>query len=238
MPKPADLLQGTLDLLILKTLAREPLHGWGIAKRMLQLSNDVLSVQQGSLYPALHRLEQQGWITAEWKETQARPQRQVLPADARRPATARARARQLEAPVVGRRAAAQEGLRHSVSLLRLLRVCAPAAAIARCARTRSTPSSRASCALHFDELVAEHVAEGLSPADARRAARLGVRQRRRRSKKPAATSGADVAARSPAGRRLRPAHAAAAAGDSRPSRRCRSRWASAPTPRCSVRSTR
>jgi PadR family transcriptional regulator len=69
MPKPADLLQGTLDLLILKTLAREPLHGWGIAKRMLQLSNEVLSVQQGSLYPALHRLEQQGWITAEWKET-------------------------------------------------------------------------------------------------------------------------------------------------------------------------
>ena len=69
MPKPADLLQGTLDLLILKTLAREPLHGWGIGKKMLQLSNDVLSVQQGSLYPALHRLEQQGWITAEWKET-------------------------------------------------------------------------------------------------------------------------------------------------------------------------
>ena len=57
MPKPADFLQGTLDLLILKTLAREPLHGWGIAKRMLELSNDVLSVQQGSLYPALHRLD-------------------------------------------------------------------------------------------------------------------------------------------------------------------------------------
>jgi transcriptional regulator len=69
MPKPADLLQGTLDLLILKTLTREPLHGWDVAKRMLQLSNDVLSVQQGSLYPALHRLEQQGWIAAEWKET-------------------------------------------------------------------------------------------------------------------------------------------------------------------------
>ena len=69
MPKPSDLRQGTLDLLILKTLAREPLHGWGISKRMLQLSGDVLSVQQGSLYPALHRLEQQGWINAEWKET-------------------------------------------------------------------------------------------------------------------------------------------------------------------------
>jgi PadR family transcriptional regulator, regulatory protein PadR len=69
MPKPFDLLQGTLDLLILKTLARESLHGWGISKRIQQLSGDVLSVQQGSLYPALHRLEQQGWIAAEWKAT-------------------------------------------------------------------------------------------------------------------------------------------------------------------------
>jgi transcriptional regulator len=69
MPKPSDLLQGTLDLLILRTLTRERLHGWGIAKRILQLSDDVLSVQQGSLYPALHRLEHQGWIDADWKET-------------------------------------------------------------------------------------------------------------------------------------------------------------------------
>jgi len=69
VPKPSDLLQGTLDLLILKTLAREPLHGWGVAKRILALSGDVLSVGQGSLYPALHRLEQQGWIDAEWKDS-------------------------------------------------------------------------------------------------------------------------------------------------------------------------
>ena len=69
MPKPSDLLQGTLDLLILKTIAREPLHGWGVAKRILALSGDVLSVGQGSLYPALHRLEQQGWIDAEWKDS-------------------------------------------------------------------------------------------------------------------------------------------------------------------------
>ena len=67
MPKPSDLLQGTLDLLILKTLARGPLHGWAISKRIQELSSDVLSVQQGSLYPALHRLEQQGWIAAEWR---------------------------------------------------------------------------------------------------------------------------------------------------------------------------
>src|SRR5436190_23589765 len=69
MPKPSDLLQGTLDLLILKTLSGGSLHGWGIGKRMLELSDDVLSVQQGSLYPALHRLEQQGWIKATWKES-------------------------------------------------------------------------------------------------------------------------------------------------------------------------
>jgi transcriptional regulator len=67
MPKPADLLQGTLDLLILKTLAREPLHGWGISKRIQALSDDILSVGQGSLYPALHRLEHQGWVRGEWK---------------------------------------------------------------------------------------------------------------------------------------------------------------------------
>jgi transcriptional regulator len=69
MPKPSDLLQGTLDLLILKTIAREPLHGWAISKRIQALSDEVLSVQQGSLYPALHRLEHQGWIVADWKET-------------------------------------------------------------------------------------------------------------------------------------------------------------------------
>lgn len=69
MPKPSDLLQGTLDLLILKTIARKPLHGWGIAKRIESLSGDGLSVGQGSLYPALHRLENQGWISAEWEES-------------------------------------------------------------------------------------------------------------------------------------------------------------------------
>lgn len=69
MAKSSDLIQGTLDLLILKTLAREPMHGWGIAKRIQQLSDDVLSVGQGSLYPALYRLEQQGWISAKWRDS-------------------------------------------------------------------------------------------------------------------------------------------------------------------------
>jgi len=66
MGKPTDLVQGTVDLLILKTVALEPMHGWAIAQRIRQLSRDVLHLQQGSLYPALQRLERQGWITAEW----------------------------------------------------------------------------------------------------------------------------------------------------------------------------
>jgi transcriptional regulator len=70
MSRPSDLVQGTLDLLILKTLAHAPSHGWAIARRIHQLSGDVLQVTQGSLYPALHRLEQQGWLKAAWIETE------------------------------------------------------------------------------------------------------------------------------------------------------------------------
>ena len=64
MSKPPDLVQGTLDLLILKMLALEPLHGWAISQRLKTISNDILQVSDGSLYPALHKLEQQGWIEA------------------------------------------------------------------------------------------------------------------------------------------------------------------------------
>jgi transcriptional regulator len=70
MGKPSDLVQGTLDVLILKTISVRPMHGWAIAKRIQQVSQEVLQVQQGSLYPALHRLEQQGWIKAHWAETE------------------------------------------------------------------------------------------------------------------------------------------------------------------------
>jgi PadR family transcriptional regulator PadR len=70
MAKPTDLVQGTLDLLILKTISLESKHGWAIAKRIQQLSNEALKVPQGSLYPALHRLEQQGWIKADWRQTE------------------------------------------------------------------------------------------------------------------------------------------------------------------------
>ena len=69
MSKPTDLVQGTLDLLILKTIALEPMHGWGIAQRIRQVSGEVLQVNQGALYPALHRLEHSGWIKAKWGES-------------------------------------------------------------------------------------------------------------------------------------------------------------------------
>jgi PadR family transcriptional regulator len=70
MSKPSDLVQGTLDLLLLKILALEPQNGWAISLRLKQISGDVLQVSDGSLYPALHKLEQEGWITAEWKPTE------------------------------------------------------------------------------------------------------------------------------------------------------------------------
>src|SRR2546426_12095710 len=70
MSKPTDLVQGTLDLLILKILALEPLNGWAIGVRLRQVSGDVLQVSDGSLYPALHKLEQEGWITAEWRPSE------------------------------------------------------------------------------------------------------------------------------------------------------------------------
>ena len=66
MSKPTDLVQGTLDLLVLKVIALEPMHGWAIAQRIRQISGDVLQVGQGALYPSLHKLEQNGWISSKW----------------------------------------------------------------------------------------------------------------------------------------------------------------------------
>ena len=70
MSKPSDLVQGTLDMLILKIVALEPLNGWAISQRLKQISSDVLGVSDGSLYPALHKLETRGWIRAEWKSSE------------------------------------------------------------------------------------------------------------------------------------------------------------------------
>jgi PadR family transcriptional regulator PadR len=86
MTRPTDLVQGTLDLLIMRTIATQPLHGWAIAQRIQLLSKDVLQVNQGSLYPALQRLERQGWITADWgtSETNRRARFYRLTAAGRR----------------------------------------------------------------------------------------------------------------------------------------------------------
>src|SRR5229473_4431327 len=70
MSKPTDLVQGTVDLLILKTIAPQPMHGWAVAQRIKQVSHDVLKINQNALYPALHRLEQQGWLRSEWGESE------------------------------------------------------------------------------------------------------------------------------------------------------------------------
>jgi PadR family transcriptional regulator PadR len=70
LSRPADLVQGTLDLLVLKMLALEPMNGWAISQRLKQVSKDVLQVSDGSLYPALHKLEHEGWITAEWRPSE------------------------------------------------------------------------------------------------------------------------------------------------------------------------
>ena len=72
MSKPSDLVQGTLDMLILKILALQPMNGWALSQRLRQVSGEVLQVSDGSLYPALHKLEQEGWITAEWKQSELR----------------------------------------------------------------------------------------------------------------------------------------------------------------------
>jgi transcriptional regulator len=86
MSKPTDLVQGTLDLLIMKILALEPLHGWAIARRIRQMSSEVLLVGQSALYPALHKLERQGWIRSEWKtsETNRRAKYYALTAAGRK----------------------------------------------------------------------------------------------------------------------------------------------------------
>jgi transcriptional regulator len=99
-----DLLPGTLDLLILRTLQTQPLHGWAISERIQQISQDVLQINQGSLYPALHRLEHQGWIDAEWRvsELGRRAKYYQLTATGRRQLTIEAREWERMAAAIGR----------------------------------------------------------------------------------------------------------------------------------------
>ncbi len=93
--RKSDLLQGTLDLLILKTLSLEPLHGWGISQRIQRISRDVLQVNQGSLYPALHRLEVNGWIASEWGTSENNRRAKYYRLTAGRAAPAQGRNREL-----------------------------------------------------------------------------------------------------------------------------------------------
>ena len=99
MSKPSDLVQGTLDLLILKILALEPLNGWAISQRLRQVSGDVLQVSDGSLYPALHKLEQEGWISAEWKREENNRRAKFYSLTRPGRGISRARAGQLGAPL-------------------------------------------------------------------------------------------------------------------------------------------
>jgi PadR family transcriptional regulator, regulatory protein PadR len=100
-PQKADLLQGTLDLLILQVASLGPLHGYAIAQRLNQISRDALRVHQGSLYPALHRLEKQAWLRSEWRRTETGRESEVLCADASRPQAAERRAQRMGSPRAG-----------------------------------------------------------------------------------------------------------------------------------------
>ena len=111
MSKPTDLVQGTLDLLILRVIALEPMHGWAIAQRIRQMSNEQLRVGQSALYPALHKLEHQGWIASEWAASENNRRAKVLQADRRRPQGAESRDRPVGAAVRGNLARDQADLR-------------------------------------------------------------------------------------------------------------------------------
>ena len=108
---PTDLVQGTLDALILQALALEPLHGLAVAQRLRARSNDVLNVSRGSLYPALHKLEHEGLLRAEWRLSESGKRAKYLPGDARRPETAGARTAGVEAAVSGHLDGAQADVR-------------------------------------------------------------------------------------------------------------------------------
>ena len=171
-----DLLQGTLDMLILQTLALEPMHGWGISQRIQQISRDVLRVNQGSLYPALHRLEQQGWIDAEWDASENNRQ-----------------AKYYRLTRTGKQQLAEERenwARMTDAVARILqgsmntRTATPSmpAWLMRVRtlfrRARMERELDAELPFHLDMQAAEYVARGMSPDAARRAARQTLRRRR------------------------------------------------------------
>ena len=130
MSKPSNLVQGTLDLLILKILDLEPRSGWAIGQRLKQVSNEALQVSDGSLYPALHKLEQQGWISAEWRNTENNRAREDLLADAARAPLPQTGGRELGAAVASHhpRRAPDRGVRHALGAV-AVRVASPVAGV-------------------------------------------------------------------------------------------------------------
>ena len=158
--------QGTLDLLILRTLALEPQHGWAISERVQQVSSDVLQIPQGSLYPALHRLERRGWIKARVGHLRQQPARQVLRVDAPRPHRARGRADRVGQVDGGRRARARDRVRRA--MLSDLRFRARALLRRRLVDAELEDELRA----HLEAQTAKHRRAGLAEAEAVRRARL------------------------------------------------------------------
>ena len=105
----SEMPQGTLDMVILQVVAAGPIHGYALAHRIRLISRDLLQIQQGSLYPALHRLENRGFLTAEWKDSETGTGREVLSLDARRPRPTQGRDLELGAPLEGYRADSSGG---------------------------------------------------------------------------------------------------------------------------------
>ena len=169
MSRPAGLVQGTLDLLVLKILALEPLNGWAISQRLKQVSGDVLQVSDGSLYPSLHKLEQEGWITRGMAAQREQPPRQVLFTDARRPAAAAERDGFVAAPLRGdlsRRSPSGDVRWRSTAGA----TCSPSA-FDRCFVSSSVQSELdEELQYHIERQIELNVARGMSPAAARHAA--------------------------------------------------------------------
>ena len=153
-----DLLPGTLDMLILRTLQSQPHHGWAIAERIQQISDDVLQVNQGSLYPALHRLEHQGWIEAEWAVSELGRRAKYLPPHGLRAAAARGRGRRVGTDVRRHRASDEAGM-----TLRRLKLLTQAVF----ARRRVERDLDDELAFHIERETQKHIASGVSPAEAR-----------------------------------------------------------------------
>ncbi len=193
MSKPSDLIQGTLDLLILKTVALEPKHGWAIAKRIQQISGEVLQITQGSLYPALHRLEQQGWLKAQAGLTDTGREAKFY-ALTRRAKTARAGARELGSAVDGDwprrpRGEVDSALNGSTLMQRMLDKVSTSARGPCFAGGSVDASLKGEIELHLQEQIDENIAAGDDRRTRRAPRRCAPSARQSSSRSSAATRG-------------------------------------------------